>query len=306
MKCRSGYSCWRFVLEINGIVLLDKPQGRTSHDMVNEIRRLAGTRRVGHTGTLDPLATGVLPIAVGSATKAAELLTCEAKEYEAELIFGAATDTGDCEGRIIRTGKSDVSEPEAVSVVNGMKGKMQQIPPMYSAKKQNGRKLYELAREGKTVERMPVEITIHDIEVTSFNYPEHSAKIKVKCSKGTYIRVLCEEIGQRLGTCAYMNSLRRTASGSFDISMCRTLSEISGLSENGCFQECILPLSELFDYDKISLSGKQTERFKNGVFVSHPNISNGGRYCVYSDKGEFMAIGDCIEDRLRVYKSFWS
>ncbi|MBP3361130.1 MAG: tRNA pseudouridine(55) synthase TruB [Clostridia bacterium] len=293
-------------MEINGIVLLDKPQGRTSHDMVNAIRRLAGTRRVGHTGTLDPIATGVLPIVIGNATKAAEILTCETKEYEAELIFGAATDTGDCEGEIIKSGRIDISETEIEAAADSLKGNMQQIPPMYSAKKHNGRKLYELAREGKTVEREPVRITVYDVSVISVNPAEHSARIRVSCSKGTYIRALCEELGERIGTCAYMSALRRTASGSFKISECRTLSELAQMAEEGRFQDSVIPVDKLFGYEKITLSDKQSQRIKNGVFVSHPGISDGERYSVYASGGEFIALADCIDGRLHIYKSFWT
>ncbi len=289
-------------MEINGIILLDKPGGKTSHDMVYEMRRIAGTRRVGHTGTLDPMATGVLPMCIGSATKASDMLMSEKKEYIAELILGKQTDTGDCEGQVIFEGEEVCDEDKIKEAVMSFVGEQLQVPPMYSAKKQGGKKLYELAREGITVEREPAKINIFNIEVISIC--KNVVNIRVCCSKGTYIRVLCEDIGKKLGTYAYMNKLRRTASGEFEISMCKTPEELKKLAEENRLEEVLIPVSELFDYEKIKLSDKQSARFKNGVFVSHPGIENGALYRVFDNEGEFLAVAECVDGRLRIKKSF--
>jgi len=301
MPC-SGYRFWRFKLELNGIILLDKPCGKTSHDMVYELRRLAGTRRVGHTGTLDPLATGVLPMCIGSATKASDMLMSEKKEYIAELILGAQTDTGDCEGKVLFTGEKSFPEDKIKDAVLSFKGEQLQIPPMYSAKKQGGKKLYELAREGITIEREPVPINIYSIEALDIS--KNCVTIRVCCSKGTYIRVLCEDIGKKLGTYAYMNKLRRISSGEFNIDNCKTPEELKQLAEENRLHEVLIPVSELFDYKKITLSEKQSDRFKSGVFVSHPGIEEGILYRVFDDKGEFFAVAVCVDGRLRIKKSF--
>ena len=288
-------------MDLNGIILLDKPNGKTSHDMVYEMRRIAGTRRVGHTGTLDPLATGVLPMCVGSATKASDMLMSEKKEYIAELILGKQTDTGDCEGQVIFEGEEVCDAEKIKEAVMSFVGEQLQVPPMYSAKKQGGKKLYELAREGITVEREPVKINIYDIEVIDIF--QNVVSIRVSCSKGTYIRVLCEDIGKKLGTFAYMNKLRRTASGEFTIDMCKTPEELKKLADENRLEEVLIPVSELFDYEKISLSDKQSARFKNGVFVSHPHIENGVLYRVFDNEGEFLAVAECVDGRLRIKKS---
>lgn len=291
---------------INGVILLDKPTGISSHDAVNMLRKIVGTKRVGHTGTLDPLATGVLPMCIGSATKAAELLTCENKEYTAEMVLGMTTDTGDCEGNVLTECGFSLTEEQIRRAAESFVGSISQLPPMYSAKKVGGKKLYELARDGITVERKPENITIHELTVTDIDMEYFMVSFHVRCSKGTYIRVLCEDIGRKLGCGAYMNKLRRTASGAFKISDCKTIEEIKAAAESGALGELVIPTDTLFDYKKIILSDKQTARFANGVFVSHPDIADGEFYRVYGSDKKFMALAACSGGRLRIKKSFMS
>ena len=292
-------------MEYNGIILLNKPQGPTSHDMIYRMRRIFGTKKVGHTGTLDPLATGVLPVCIGNATKASDMLLSERKEYVAELVFGYSTDTGDITGVVKEKCSVLPSEEDVKNVLGGFVGEIMQTPPMYSAKKQGGKKLYELAREGRTVERKPVPITVHEAEFLGKGALENSYTVRFQCSKGTYIRVLCEDIGKKLGTLAVMSSLCRTSSGNFRIENSYTVDELEAMNENELAQS-LIKTEDLFAYKKIYLSAKQSERMKNGVFVSHPEISESNKYCVYDSNGVFFAVAECIDGRLRIKKSFRS
>ena len=193
-----------------------------------------------------------------------------------------------------------------ISVLEEFKGKQMQVPPMYSAKKVNGKKLYDLAREGKTVEREPVPIEIYDIELVGEDRLQNSYSVRVLCSKGTYVRVLCEDIGKKLGTPACMSSLVRTASGDFRIESTYTVNELKEAAEKGTLSETLIPTAKLFSYPEITLSEKQSERMKNGVFVSHPGISDGMVYRVFDSDGVCFAIAECINGRLKIIKSFRS
>ena len=202
---------------MDGVIAVNKPWGKTSHDMVYFMRRTAGIKKVGHTGTLDPAATGVLPICIGKATKAAELLTASDKSYRAEIALGMTTDTLDAEGEILTEQPFEhVTKEMLENSIKKFIGEIEQIPPMFSAIKRDGKKLYELAREGITVEREKRRVRIDKIELLEFDREKGTAKIDVDCSKGTYIRTLCEDIGMDIGCGAYMNSLERTRSGSFN------------------------------------------------------------------------------------------
>lgn len=291
-------------MDYNGIILLNKEQGPTSHDMVYEMRRIFNTRKVGHTGTLDPMATGVLPICIGNATKASDMLLCEKKEYIAEIKFGFCTDTGDITGSIIQTSDYIPDIESVTSAAHSMCGQIMQTPPMYSAKKQNGKKLYELARSGQVVERAAVPVEIYSAEVLGEGEKENTYSIKFSCSKGTYIRVLCEDIGKKLNACACMSALCRTASGDFRIENSHTVSELKEMSESNKLSELLIPTCELFDYNKITLNPKQSDRMKNGVFVSHPEIKDGEKYRVFDSDNTFFAVARCVDGRLRIEKSF--
>jgi tRNA pseudouridine55 synthase len=202
---------------MNGILIIDKPIDWTSHDVVGKLRKLLRTKRIGHTGTLDPFATGVLVMLVGKATRLAQFLDKDVKEYEAVIQFGFETDTGDLTGIQTATGKIDkVSAEEIEIALQDFRGEISQIPPMYSAKKVDGKKLYELARQGVEIERKPVNITIYNLELLETNGT--TAKIKVACSAGTYIRTLAEDIGRKLEICGHLTSLRRVRAGKFELS----------------------------------------------------------------------------------------
>jgi tRNA pseudouridine55 synthase len=208
----------------DGILIIDKPVDWTSHDVVGKLRKLLRTKRIGHTGTLDPFATGVLVMLIGKATRLAQFLDKDVKEYEAVIQFGFETDTGDLTGtETVKGTKDNVSAAEIELVLNDFRGQISQIPPMYSAKKVDGRKLYELARQGVEIERKPVNITIYNLELLETNGT--TAKIKVACSAGTYIRTLAEDIGRKLEICGHLISLRRIRAGKFEISQAIKLEE---------------------------------------------------------------------------------
>lgn len=216
---------------INGIVIIDKEAGFTSHDVVAKLRGICGQRKIGHTGTLDPEATGVLPVCLGSATKLCDMLTDRDKEYVAELLLGVETDTQDVTGQVLAQRQVEASEAEVREVCQGFVGQYEQVPPMYSALKVNGKKLYELAREGKEVERKARPVIIHELEILECSLPV--VKMRVSCSKGTYIRTLCADIGERLGCGGTMKSLRRTRVGSFTQEKAYTLSQVQEMKDSG-------------------------------------------------------------------------
>lgn len=289
---------------MNGIIIVDKPQGKTSHDIVYAVRRLTGIKKVGHTGTLDPMATGVLPICIGSATKVADMLTLSDKAYTAELILGKTTDTLDAEGKVLTETEVNVTEAEIRAAINSFVGETEQIPPMYSAIKQNGKKLYELARQGIEVERKPRKVTINSIDILEIN--GKSVTIDVNCSKGTYIRTLCADIGERLGTGAYMNALRRTKTGLFTISESHTLEELGTLKERGTLKSILIPVDKMFEeYPEIILNEKQKKSVTNGVRMTYKGTENQS-YRVYDENENFLCISKIIDGKLTLEKSFWS
>lgn len=288
---------------MNGIIVLDKPEGKTSHDMVNFVRRIAGTRRVGHTGTLDPMATGVLPVCIGSATKAADMLTLSDKRYTAQFKLGIATDTEDISGEIIERHDVCVSREDIVNAVNSFCGEIEQIPPMYSAIKQNGKKLYELARNGIETERPARIIKIYSIAIEDIDMENFLVTIDVHCSKGTYIRTLCADIGKKLKTGACMTALRRTATGRFTLENAVEPEELCG----GSLEKMLLPVDDIFeDCPKIFLNEKQKRSIVNGVRMTWRTGTEGQSYRLYDENGVFLCVSKCEEGRLRLEKSFWS
>ena len=230
---------------INGIVNVYKEKGYTSFDVVAKMRGIFHQKRIGHTGTLDPDAEGVLPVCLGKATKVCDLLTDKDKEYKAVLLLGQATDTQDISGEVINSASVDVTEDEVTAVINSFVGRQLQVPPMYSALKVNGKKLYELAREGKEIERKARPIVVHEIEILSENMPEFT--IRVKCSKGTYIRTICHDIGQKLSCGGAMVSLKRTKVVNFGIEDSYTLSRIEDMAKEGRLCEILLPVEKVFE-----------------------------------------------------------
>lgn len=231
------------VAEISGVLNINKPSGMTSHDVVDAVRRLLKIQRVGHTGTLDPLATGVLPICVGRATKIAQYLTQADKEYLITMRLGITTDTLDADGRVLTEVKDFTVDPAKLEeTLKGFVGEIQQIPPLFSAKKLHGIRLYRLARRGEEVERRPVRVKIYQLELLAYEHP--FVRFQVRCSKGTYARALCDDMGKALGCGAHLHSLIRTKAGPFDVKDAISLPELEELVKAGRLREVLIPLGE--------------------------------------------------------------
>lgn len=290
---------------MNGIILIDKPRDWTSHDVVGKLRRLLHERRIGHSGTLDPMATGLLVVFVGRATRAVEFAESDAKQYIAGLRLGIETDTQDITGTVMKETECHVTEEELREVLPQFMGKQSQIPPMYSALKVNGQKLYDIARKGGEVERKPREIFIHSLEIADNSHLEKGDYcLDVTCSKGTYIRTLCSDIGTALGVGGTMSSLRRVRAGGFHLCDALTIEQVTEAAEEGRAEELLLPVDSLFmQYEKLSLTDKQTKRtLVGGQFsVSVPD----GMYRFYAPDGAFLALGNVEQGTARTIKSFF-
>ena len=266
---------------LNGIIVINKSKSYTSHDVVAKVKKILNVKKVGHTGTLDPNATGVLPLLLNDGTKLSKYLIEHDKEYEVTLKLGIKTDTADLEGNIIE--QKEVGELENVEeILKTFIGKQKQTPPMYSAIKVNGKKLYEYARAGQEVEIKPREIEIYDIELLNIDNSEKEIKFRVACSKGTYIRSLCEDIAEKLCTVGYMKELNRTKVGKFIISQAITIEQLEKNKNSINFlQEHIITMKELFkSYDKIYLNDKEIQKFLNGVKI-HTQKQD-GLYNIYN------------------------
>lgn len=292
---------------MNGIIIIDKPCGKTSHDMVNFIRRLTGIKKVGHTGTLDPEATGVLPVCIGNATKACELLTCEDKGYVAELALGMTTDTLDAEGEILTEQPVLCDEKTIEKTIMSFVGEIEQIPPMFSALKKDGKKLYELARQGISVEREKRKIIIYDIKIKEIDLKRETVLIEVVCSKGTYIRTLCDDIGMKLGCGAYMNTLRRIKSGRFSIDDAYTTKEIENFFNENKLKKALISVDEVFsDYPEVCVNDRYKNFIKNGVRVRVKGLLENQIYRIYDKEKNFLCLSKCIDERLTLEKAFWN
>ena len=285
---------------MNGIVIIDKPEGWTSQDVVSKLRGVLKTRRIGHGGTLDPMATGVLPVFVGRGTRGVEFFEHAEKTYEAVLRLGISTDTEDITGTVLAEKKVTITEAQFLSVLAQFRGEIQQIPPMYSAIKVNGQKLCDLARKGREVERQPRTITIHKLECLEF--AGSTARLLVHCSKGTYIRTLCKDIGETLGCGGCMEALRRVTAGEYTIEQAVPLQTLID-SENP--ESYLLPVDSMFKaYPQVILTEKQEKCCRNGVAFT-TNLE-AGTYRVYSASGEFLALSHMVEGKLATIKSFWA
>lgn len=279
---------------ISGIINLYKEAGYTSHDAVARLRGIVRQRRIGHTGTLDPDARGVLPVCLGSATKLCGMLTDESKEYEAVLRLGVTTDTQDMSGQILEQRSILAGGEEVRAAVQSFAGEYDQVPPMYSALKVDGKKLYELAREGKTVERKPRRVKIYRIEVLAAELP--LVTMRIECSKGTYIRSLCQDIGDRLGCGGAMQSLVRTRVGRFCLEGAVTLSQIERLCKEGRLQETVLPVDVYFDTLPARMAKEEYgRRLENGNALKGPAFpeqegQDGARIRAYLHDGRFCGI----------------
>jgi len=280
---------------LSGILNVDKPPGMTSHDVVDEVRRLAGQRKVGHAGTLDPMATGVLLICLGKATRVSEYLMRGRKHYRATIVLGTATDTYDAEGEIVSTGgKTDFDKDEIATALTRFVGKIEQVPPMYSAIKHGGRPLHELARQGKTVERDPRPVEIDTIVLLDWTPPELS--IDVVCSPGTYIRSLAHDLGEELGSGAHLSALVRLGSGRFVLSDASSLDRLAEAFEHGQEDRYLLAMDEAFFDSPAAVVGYEAaQRIAHGQGVElqlslDPQPDGETLARAYGPEGEFLAI----------------
>ena len=284
---------------MNGIVIVDKPSGWTSQDVTARLRRVFNTRRIGHGGTLDPMATGVLPVFVGRATRGVEFFEHAEKTYEAVLRLGITTDTEDISGTVLSREDVSLTWEEFLSVLPRFRGEILQIPPMYSALKVDGQKLCNLARKGKEVERQPRPITIHALECVEFT--GQTARLQIHCSKGTYIRTLCKDIGQALGCGGCMESLRRTSAGSYHLADAVPLEQ---LLETDNPAQHLQPVDSLFSlHPAITLTANQEKRCRNGNSFSL--CAEDGTYRAYSAAGEFLMLAKVESGVMSTIKSFW-
>ena len=284
---------------MNGIVIVDKPQGWTSQDVTARLRRVFNTRRIGHGGTLDPMATGVLPVFVGRATRGVEFFEHAEKTYEATLLLGRTTDTEDISGTTLEEREVHISEAEFLDILPQFRGKIQQIPPMYSALKVDGQKLCDLARRGREVERQPREIEIFRLDCLAFS--GNTAHLLVHCSKGTYIRTLCKDIGAALGCGGCMAALRRVTAGEYTIEEAIPLAQ---LLETEHPESCLRGVDTMFRNDPaVTLSQKQELRCRNGNSFSIRLAD--GTYRAYSQTGEFLMLAQVESGVMSTIKSFW-
>lgn len=285
----------------SGIINVYKEKGFTSFDVVAKLRGILKTKKIGHTGTLDPDAEGVLPVCIGRATKVCDILTDKDKVYEAVMLLGVETDTQDTTGEILKELPVEESESVVKEVILSFVGEYAQIPPMYSALKVNGKKLYELAREGKTVERKARNVQIFSIEILEMDLPR--VRMSVHCSKGTYIRTLCHDIGQKLGCGGCMEKLLRTKAGIFELADTLKLAEIDVLAKEGLVEEKIISVDELFeDHSKVWIKQEYDVVVHNGNRVKMKMFQeklpeNTERLRVYDSKGEFIGVYEFCSER---------
>lgn len=295
---------------MNGVLIINKPMDFTSFDAVAVTRKVSTQRKLGHCGTLDPNATGVLPVLLGVATKAQDILPNHDKEYEAELKFGLESDTLDIWGEILREEKSEVSAEAFEEILKNFRGEIMQVPPMYSALKQNGQRLYDLARQGIEVKREARPVTIYKLETISFDEVQQTAIIRVACSKGTYIRSLIDDMGKALGTVAVMTSLCRTKACGFSLNESISMDELKSLTPAD-IKARLLPIERLFEsYRAVTVSEAQSVRFKNGGALglerlrSLPEDATEGEIFRVKFVDKFLGLGIIKDTELKIFKNF--
>ena len=287
----------------NGILVIDKSAGWTSQDVAAKLRGVFHERRVGHGGTLDPMATGVLPVFIGRATRAAEFLESAEKEYVAGLRLGVVTDTQDTSGTVLETNSVCVTRAQLEAALRQFLGPIEQTPPMYSAIKINGQKLYELARRGQEVARRPRSITIHALELLEGEGTDWT--IRVRCSKGTYVRTLCHDLGRALGCGGCMSSLRRTRAGSFTLAQAMTMQQVLDFAAGQDPQQLLMPVDAVFAaHPPLIVTLGQAAKLKNGAQVKDWQFQP-GTYRVYAEDGEFLLLGRVEGGVLTTIKSFF-
>ena len=285
---------------MDGIVIVDKPQDWTSQDVTARLRRVFNTRRIGHGGTLDPMATGVLPVFVGRATRGVEFFEHAEKTYEAVLRLGLTTDTEDVTGTVLTEAPVSATDEQIAETLEAFRGNIMQVPPMYSALKVNGQKLCDLARKGKTVERQPRPITIH--ELTLLERGENTLRLRVRCSKGTYIRTLCKDIGEALGCGGCMERLRRVQAGEYTITEAVPLQELLDTAEP---EKYLRGVDTMFrNYPAVTLTANQEKRCRNGNPFSVK--MEDGTCRAYSQSGEFLMLAKVEDGAMVTIKSFFA
>jgi tRNA pseudouridine55 synthase len=280
---------------VSGVVLLDKPAGMSSNHALQKVRRLFEARKAGHTGSLDPFATGMLPICLGEASKTAAFMIDSDKTYRATAHLGSATETGDIEGAVVQElPVPELSETDIRNVFAEFTGEIEQVPPMYSALKHKGQPLYKLAREGKTVERKPRRCMIHELKLHALS--QRKLEFELSCSKGTYVRTLAEDLAKALGTCAHLVALRRLWVEPFDPEQMVTVEQLAGDAETGKLEQWLLPVDAgLPHWPVVSLETSQLAGFRNGNPMNHP-VKIAGLVRVHDPEGRPMGLAECTED----------
>lgn len=297
---------------MNGILPVDKPENFTSFDVIGKLRGVTHTKKIGHSGTLDPMATGVLPLFFGKATKVLSVLPDEDKAYVAEVFFGVTTATEDMTGEILTKTDSYITEQEFTALFPRFCGEIKQIPPMVSAVKVGGQPLYKLARQGKEIEREARTVLVYAINLLEFDEEAQTAKIEVSCGKGTYIRTLIADMGKALGCGAAMGKLRRTKAGGFCLSDCLTISEVCEKMQDGTLEEALLPIERLFEHlPKLVLNDFDEHLYRNGVLLELQKRGweiLPGTVAVYNEKGEILGLSkmDEKQNELTLIKLFRS
>lgn len=284
---------------LNGVLLIDKPQGFTSFDVIAVVRKMTGQRKLGHTGTLDPNATGVLPILLGTATKTQDLILNHDKSYKAKFQLGKTSDTLDIWGAVTDKCKSAVKKEDILKILPDFSGEIEQIPPMYSAVQKNGQRLYDLARQGIEVERESRRVTVYSIVLTEFDENRQSGTLEISCSKGTYIRTIIDDIGQKLGVGAVMTALRRTSACGFTLDECITLDDAKKICENGSIAEHLRSVESLFStLGYLAVSPAQAKRFSNGgalsadrTYLAKSGYEDRQLFRMKTREGDFLGIG---------------
>ena len=280
---------------MTGFIFLDKEEGITSFIAAAKMRRIFSEKKAGHTGTLDPMATGVLPIALGHATRFIELIPSHDKAYRATFILGKTTDTLDITGTVLSEKEVTATKEDVEKALSKFRGEITQLPPMYSAIKKNGVRLYELARQGIEIERESRQVTIYSLSLVSADEEKNEYVIDVECSSGTYIRSLISDIGEELSCGAVMTALRRTKANGVSIDRCYTVSELEKMKEEGRLSEAVTRVDEFVSYHKLKVSAPQARRFSNGGELDTNRFGgkkDPGLYLVYSPENEFLGVGE--------------
>ncbi len=293
----------------SGILVMNKPQGFTSFDVIGKLRGILKMRKLGHTGTLDPMATGVLPVLIGTAARACDILPDENKAYRAAFQLGTVTDTQDSSGNVLETHPFDVSESELLAVLPQFIGEIQQIPPMYSAVQINGKRLYELARAGKEIERPARQVTVQSLTLEAFDSQSGRGTLLIACGKGTYVRTILHDIGGVLGCGCMMTALERTAACGFTLNDAHTFEEVQQAADAGSAESLVIPTDRLFlSLPSVTLNETQTRLYRNGVLLSVSRLGHlpdGTRFRIYSAEQRFLGLADADREHncLRIYKN---